>query len=901
VAEIISIDRGWVLKRLPALACLALLFSCPILAQVPVKLTIDTSVREFAIPPDFSGLGFETKSAVPNEYGVSGYFFTPQNTQLVTLFQNIGLKNIRVGGGTVDGSGTGERCVTPTPSEKDIDHLFAFAQAAGVSVIYSVRLLNVDTCKNPNLASEDAAIAKYVWNTYRPDVASLSIGNEPDVRQFHSYPGHPSDSAIVETVPGVAGSAYPSYLADWRKFADVILKSVPDAKFSGPDTAVSSTSSFTPDPTNGVSWTEKFASDLKDSGILVEALQHHYVWGSPGNTTAQEAIDDMLSPAWDNDESKGMQPAMNGGKAEFHPYPFVYKRVLSSLVPMGVPYRMTEANDCLHGVFGASDGYASALWALDYMHWWAAHRMAGMNFHNNPWIPTDTIVPNPNPCPRSGCVNFRIAAKGYGIKAFDVGGHGFVMPVAISNPSNVNLTAYAAGTDQDLYVTIINRTHSTTHDVTSVMVTIDTRSTRPATAAAMVLSGGEPGDAAAMDAKLGGAEITNRSRWLGKWTPLGIVKNGSINVTVQSTTAVIVKISAAGAFAGPVQADQNGDLHFFATGSGGKVFQVQQAKDKASARLAELPPGISFEQTSAIARNEDNTLEVFATGSNGVVYHQKQMRPDGSWSNWFPLGGDHISQVEAAQNADGSLSVFGIGSNGDLWFNSESAPGVGWTGWRDLGRKRIEPGYVVAQNLSGRLEVFGADDRGMVWHCAQNDSGGWDDWSSLGGKVASHLGVGKNLDGRLELFAIGADSRLKHIAQNSSGGEWGHWSTVSGPKIKPGFVVGQYADGRLAVFAPAIDNRPAGKTAPAISANLQPKSIWTVAQQSAGTSYGKWSSTGSAEGGQLAVGNDRTGHIELFSVDGQNRIWINRESATGLAGWTKVSGDVSVEPENARP
>jgi len=528
-----------------------------VLAQAPIKLTVDTTSREFAIPADFSGLGFETKSILPDTYGVSGYFFSPKNEQLITLFRNIGIKNIRVGGGTVDGSGESEHCVTPTPTFKDIDNLFEFAQAAGIKVIYSVRLLNLDACVNPNLASDDAKIARYIWSKYRANLDSFSVGNEPDVSEFHSRPGILLDPAVYETTAHVPGTAYPSYFADWRHFVEVIHKAVPDAKFSGPDTAVSSTSSFTPNPSSRVSWTQQFAKDFKDSGMLAEALQHHYVWGGPGNTTAQEAIDDMLSNAWDDDTSIGMQPAMNGGKAEFHPYPFVYNRVLASLISYGVPYRMTEANDCLHGVAGASDGFVAALWALDYMHWWAAHRMAGVNFHNNPWIPTDTIVPDPDPCTASGCGNYRTTPKGYGMKAFDLGSHGYVEPVRISNPNKTNLTAYAVGTAQDLYVTIINKTHSTTHDAIDAAVVIQPDGFRAASADYIVLTGGDPGNAATTTATLGGAAITNNARWQGRWTSLGRAADGTVTLTVQSTTAVIVEFHSDGAHSGSRYINQN--------------------------------------------------------------------------------------------------------------------------------------------------------------------------------------------------------------------------------------------------------------------------------------------------------------------------------------------------------
>jgi len=530
--------------RITSIWASTLLLTSVAFAQASITLSVNTASREFEIPADFVGLGFETKSVLPNTYGVRGYFFSPENKQLIRLFQNAGVKHIRVGGGTVDGSGGNEHCVIPIPTRKDIDNLFEFAQLAGVKVIYSFRLLNLSECANENLASDNAPIAQYIWNKYRASLDSFSIGNEPDVRGFHSYPGHAIDPQILETNPGVPGSAYPSFLAAWRHFASAILKLVPSAKFSGPDTAVSSRSSFTPDPATGASWTQQFASDLKSSGIVVEALQHHYVYGRPGSTTADMAIDNMLSPAWDTSTSQGTQPAGEAGAKVFNPYPFVYNNVLAPLVSLGVPYRMTEANDCLHGVEGASNGYAAALWALDYMHWWAAHHMAGVNFHNNPWLPTDTVVPDPNPCPPSGCGNYRITAKAYALKAFDLGSHGYVEPVVLSNPKGVNLTAYAVGTDRELYVTVINKTHSTTRDAIEAAVAIEAQGFGSADADYMVLSGSEPGSAAGMTAMLGGASITNNAPWTGKWTPIGRVSDGKVAVTVQSATAAIVRIRA---------------------------------------------------------------------------------------------------------------------------------------------------------------------------------------------------------------------------------------------------------------------------------------------------------------------------------------------------------------------
>jgi hypothetical protein len=513
-----------------------------VLAQAPITLTVDTASRQFRVPDDFAGLGFETKSVVSNTYGVSGNFFSPANIELITLFRNTGIRNIRVGGGMVDGSGGDEHCVTPTPSFADIDNLFAFASAADVKVIYSVRLLNVSSCANPHLAEDDAKIVHYIWQKYRAQLDSFSIGNEPDVRSFHLRPDHVVDPAIYESTPGVSGSAYASYFAQWQNFAAIIRKAAPGAKFSGPDTAVSDTSSFTPNPKDGVSWTVQFATDLKSSGMLAAALQHQYVWGLPGDTPTEEAIDDMLSSSWDDATAIGSQPAHGEGRAEFHPYPFVYEKVLAQPVSLGVPYRMTEANDCLHGAPGASNGFASALWALDYMHWWAAHHIAGVNFHNNPWLPTDTIVPDPNPCTPSGCSNYQATAKALGMKSFSSGSHGYVEPVTIVNPKKINLTAYAVGTDQELYVTIINKTHSSTHDAMDAQVVIEAPGFDGATVDQIVLTDGEPGNATLMTGTLGGVGITNHAPWNGKWTPVGRVKAETTTVTIESTTAAVVRI-----------------------------------------------------------------------------------------------------------------------------------------------------------------------------------------------------------------------------------------------------------------------------------------------------------------------------------------------------------------------
>lgn len=139
------------------------------------------------------------------------------------MFRTIGIKSLRVGGGTAD---------LPqyhVPGPADIDHLFAFAEAADVKVIYTLRLLN-------GSATDDARIARYIQQHYASRLVCFEIGNEPDWHSYHTSAGHARDPRIVESVADHPGTAFPSFLADWNDFASAVIRAAPGAKFTGPDT-----------------------------------------------------------------------------------------------------------------------------------------------------------------------------------------------------------------------------------------------------------------------------------------------------------------------------------------------------------------------------------------------------------------------------------------------------------------------------------------------------------------------------------------------------------------------------------------------------------------------------------------------------------------------------------------
>jgi hypothetical protein len=224
----------------------------------PVTIRIDAAPPGPVVPRDFAGLGFERGPLNPGNAGVAGYLFSPANDSLVTLFRNLGLRNLRIGGGSVDNMSLAG---TDNDGFTGIDNLFAFARVAGVKVIYTLRLLNPGAKPIDDLKTIDAHVAGYIWRRYRENVASFAIGNEPDWHAFHTYDDHPADPAIYEEISGVPGSAYSSYRAHWQSFAAAVADAAPGAPLSGPDTGAYSPLTYTPNPETGVSWTERFARD----------------------------------------------------------------------------------------------------------------------------------------------------------------------------------------------------------------------------------------------------------------------------------------------------------------------------------------------------------------------------------------------------------------------------------------------------------------------------------------------------------------------------------------------------------------------------------------------------------------------------------------------------------------
>ncbi len=452
--------------------------------EAPVSVSVAPTEPGLAIPQDFVGMSFGMKALLPGKTGA--HFFSPTNRPLIILFQNLGVRHLRLGGTTVESPPS-----LPIPGKADIDSLFGFVQAAKVHrVIYSLRLLETDRSQHYDLL--DAGLAKYIWDNYRSSLECFALGNEPDRRKVYAQ-----DVVITN---------FDSYLSKWRAFATAITSAVPAATFAGPDAG-----------SGNISWTTRFAAAEKDTGILSVITEHFYVGGAGRSLSAEQGVESMLSPAWLTANQR------------------LFARMARRVLVDGLPYRFTEANDHYSGgVLDGSDTFAGALWALDFLHWWAAHDAQGVDFHNTQWVPNDIITINP-------AQQLVPTPKAYGLRAFGLGSRGAVEALTLSNPEGLNLTAYGVRGAAQHFITIINKESGPRARAANVTVAMPT----PSGQASVIFLRTASGDPASKrSVTLGGAEINAQTPWAGEWSPLPSCQHGLYAVNVPAVAAAIVRVSA---------------------------------------------------------------------------------------------------------------------------------------------------------------------------------------------------------------------------------------------------------------------------------------------------------------------------------------------------------------------
>lgn len=415
------------------------------------------------------------------------YYFSPKNTKLIALFKQLGVKHLRIGGNTVDD-------LTKTPSLYDIDQLFAFAK---LKVTYSVRLKNGDP-------KESAKIAKHIYDNYKAMVTSITVGNETD--QYY----HDKQAA---------------YLTDAKAHVDAMRKAVPDISLNGPAIHLEA------------SWLLKYAETFKD-GYKIDYIGAHAYFG--GNAYGE------VKPPVDRDPVPLRKDMLNWHKK----YETFYNKFGPTLSKYKLPFRIDETNTYyMGGAPGASNSMTAAIWALDYLYWWAEHGAAGINFHTGSTLPyVKGAIPNGATRkpgyyaafwnqPNGG---YHTQAVGYGIKAFDLGSKGKLFPVKVVAQDSAHVAAHAVlASDGSVYLTILNKEIGTANRIIKLNQTKGMNFTK---VESMALSVKDNNAGAVEGFTVGGAAINSNGSWNGKWSK--VPNNGNaISVTVPPTSALILHLS----------------------------------------------------------------------------------------------------------------------------------------------------------------------------------------------------------------------------------------------------------------------------------------------------------------------------------------------------------------------
>jgi hypothetical protein len=463
----------------------------PAPAGETIVVEVGTEPAGPRIPADALGLSYETSILRPNANGLR--YFRPDNRALLQVFQTIGVKNLRIGGNSVDDP------KVPQPDKEDVRSLFRFARKAGVKVIYSVRLHNGD----PASAAEFAAL---IHQEFRDELESFAIGNEPSYYK---------DYAV--------------YKEKWAAIRDAIVRAFPEARFSGGDD--------NPRPDFIANLARDFGSP---DGRLVQITQHSYPFGCSYKNPRDGMKDVKLLVPVDDVAARSHMLASPPSQT----YGEILKGMQTAVAGTPLTFRLTETNSFwFSGLEGASDRHASALWALDYLHWWMSHGAAGINFHTGDRTGGSVNLPCRYAAFVSSDKGYEVRPLAYGMKLFAASGTGRYLPAQVQASGQV--AAYAVTRDDGvIVVTLINR------DATNeARMRIDLSSTKAVKKARVLRLEAKGNDIAAgsRDITLNDASIDDRGRWNGKWMTVEkpALAGKAVSVTLAPASAAVVEISTA--------------------------------------------------------------------------------------------------------------------------------------------------------------------------------------------------------------------------------------------------------------------------------------------------------------------------------------------------------------------
>ena len=455
-------------------------------ATTSLRLAIHPHRTGHTIGPDFTGLSYESAQLGDPT------FFAPSNTELVGLIRRLGKSGVlRIGGNT------SEYCYwTPKPTAAQLSaasapvnpstgkhpdqvrritpeavrNLSAFIDATGWKLIYG---LNMGTGTAEDAADE----AAYVMKLIGPRLVSFQLCNEPDLfsRNGIRKPGY----------------NFADFAREWKHFYDVIRTRVPNAPFSGPDTAFNN------------EWLVPFAKEFKSDIVFLS--QHYYAEGPPTNPSM--TIGRLLRP-------NPRLVAEFAGMAQTHK-------------DTGLPFRLTETNSCYQGgKKGVSNTFASALWGAELMYQLAAQGGIGINFHGGGygWY---------TPIAGTQKAGFEARPIYYGMLIFALAGAGQLVENHLSSPQPEDtIAAYSLRTSSGLKTVLFNNSASS-----SLRLAMDPGQ-RAERASMLLLTA--PDLASTSGVTLGGASVNAQGDWAATSRVTLNHKHGVFTADLPAASAALV-------------------------------------------------------------------------------------------------------------------------------------------------------------------------------------------------------------------------------------------------------------------------------------------------------------------------------------------------------------------------
>jgi hypothetical protein len=275
------------------------------------------------------------------------------------------------------------------------------------------------------------------------------------------------------------------------------------------------------------------------AGHLVQITQHSYPFGCSYKNPRDGMKDVKLLVPVDAAEARNRLLTSPPVKT----YEEILKGMQAAVAGTPLTFRLTETNSYwFSGLEGASDRYASALWALDYLHWWVSHGAAGINFHTGDRTGGSVNLPCRYAAFVTATDGYEVRPLAYGMKLFAASSAGRYLPTKIGTDGGEMITAYAVMRDDgSIAVTLINRDARNGAQVRVDLAAI--KSIKKARALKLQAKDNDIAGKSA-DVALNGAGIESSGKWSGKWTALekSAIKGNGVSIALAPASAVVAEL-----------------------------------------------------------------------------------------------------------------------------------------------------------------------------------------------------------------------------------------------------------------------------------------------------------------------------------------------------------------------